>query len=490
MTDLQYLDWLQSSSAIRCALVEAVASVGGVETTRYLSSANYSTGATDTPPNTSYLAAISGGLTINERLSFDGSASLSFGDIEIENIAGELDSWLDDVWTNRGVSVYFGDVSWPRSEFRLVFSGTMAGINSRARGVLNLDLRDKLQRLNTPLTENKLGGLTNNKDKLKPLCFGECHNIEPLLIDPAILQYQVHDGAIESIIEVRDGGVPVAFTPALASGTFVLTTQPASVITCSVQGDKFDGVYRQTVSSIVQRLVTGYGKASDRFVAGDLDATNLAAFESTHIQPVGIYLSDRTNVLQACADIASSVGAQLIMGRAGTLRLLKVSLPAVGAPTQVTAANMAEMSLGVRDRPAVVASVKIGFCKNYTVQTSLQTGIPEAHKDLFAEAYLTATASDTTVAGKYKLSTEPNETPTHLMVAADASDEAARRLYLWSVQRSVFGYTGTPELMLESLGSPQTITHSRYGLAAGVTGQVVGLSQDWLASRVTFEVLV
>lgn len=490
MTDLQYLDWLQSSSAIRCALVEAVASVGGVETTRYLSSANYSTGAADTPSNTGYLAVIGGGLTINERLSFDGSASLSFGDIEIENISGELDSWLDDVWTNRSVNVYFGDVSWPRSEFRLIFSGTMAGINSRARGVLNLDLRDKLQRLNTPLTENKLGGATNNKDKLKPLCFGECHNIEPLLIDPATLQYQVHDGAIESIIEVRDGGVPVAFTPALASGTFVLTAQPAGVITCSVQGDKFGGVYRQTVSPLVQRLVTGYGKATDRFVAGDLDAANLSAFEAAHIQPVGIYLPERTNVLQACADIASSVGAQLIMSRAGTLRLLKVALPAVGTPTPVTAANMAEMSLSIRDRPSVVASVKLGFCKNYAVQTTLQTGIPEAHKALFSEAYLTATASNSGVASAYRLSVEPTEVATHLLVAADASAEATRRLSIWSTQRDVLGYTGTPELLLESLGSPQTITHGRFGLAAGVTGQIVGLSQDWLASRVTFEVLV
>ena len=167
-----------------------------------------------------------------------------------------------------------------------------------------------------------------------------------------------------------------------------------------------------------------------------------------------------------------------------------MALPAVGTPTPVTAANMAEMSLSIRDRPAVVASVKLGFCKNYTVQTTLQTGIPEAHKALFSETYLTATASNSGVASAYRLSVEPTEVATHLLVAADASAEATRRLSIWSTQRDVLGYTGTPELMLESLGSPQTLTHSRFGLAAGVTGQIVGLSQDWLASRVTFEVLV
>jgi hypothetical protein len=306
LTDAQYLAWLQSGDAIRCVLVEATARVAGVETTRYLSTANYVTGALDAPAHTAYQAVVGGNLTITEKLSIDGSAALSAGDIELSNTGGALDAWLLDVWENRPVTIFMGDVRWPRADFRQLFAGTQAGLGCRDRATLNLGLRDKLQRLNTPVSDTRLGGSTDNKDRLIPLCFGECHNVEPLLIDPALLKYQVHGGAIERIIEVRDDGVPVNFTADLAAGTFTLTAQPAGVITCSVQGDKAGGVYRSTVGALVQRLATGYGKAADRFVAGDLDAANLAAFEAANPQPVGLYLLERTNVLAACADLAAS----------------------------------------------------------------------------------------------------------------------------------------------------------------------------------------
>lgn len=490
LTDAQYLAWLQSPSAIRCVLVDAGALAGGVETVRYLSSANYVTGGADTPPNLAYLAAIGGGVTISEKLSIDGSASLSFGDIEINNTGGALDSWLNDVWANRPVNVWCGDVRWPRADFRQIFSGTLAGISSRDRNTLNLALRDKLQRLNTPVSDAKLGGDTENKDRIRPLLFGECHNIEPLLTNPATLTYQVHDGAIERLIEVRDNGVPVDFIPDLAAGTFTLSVQPAGLITCSAQGDKSGGVYSNTVGALVARIVTGYGKPEDRFSGADLDASNFAAFESLHPQPVGLYLSDRTNVLQACADLAASVGAQLVMSRTGQLRLLKIALPASGPAAAVTAAQMDAQTLHIADRPAVHAAIKIGYCKNFTVQTELQTGIPEAHKNLFSQEWLTSTASNSAVASAHRLSIEPTQIDTLLLTEADADAEAARRLALWSTQRTVYGFSGTPALMLDALGEAQTITHQRYGLAAGATGQIVGLTQDWLTFRTQFEILV
>lgn len=489
MPDSEYLAWLQSPSAIRCLLVEVAVSVSGVETVRYLSTLNYITDSAATPPNTAYMAVIGGGVTISEKLSIDGSASLSFGDIEIDNTEGVRDSWLDDVWTNRSVNVFCGDVRWQRSQFRQVFSGTLAGISSRDRNTLNLALRDKLQRLNTPMSEAKLGGTTDNKDLLQPLCFGECHNIEPLLVDPATLTYQVHSGPIERIIEVRDNGVPVSATIDLGLGTFTLTAQPAGMITCSVQGDKFGGVYRNTVGALVQRICTGYGKVSDRFGDSDIDDSNFAEFESGHSQPVGIYIQDRTNVLEVCAELASSLGAQLVMSRVGKLRLLKVSLP-TGTPDTATPEHMDMQSLHVADRPAVQASVKIGYCKNWTVQTELQTGIPEAHKNLFALEWLTSTAVDTAVASLHRLSAEPVQIDTLLLVEADADAEAARRLTLWSTQRNVYGYSGTPSQMLTELGTAKTLTHQRYGLASGGLGQVVGIDRDWLSYRTQFEVLI
>jgi hypothetical protein len=169
------------------------------------------------------------------------------------------------------------------------------------------------------------------------------------------------------------------------------------------------------------------------------------------------------------------------------LKLVKVALPATGTPTAVTERLMIDEPQIVQRVP-VRAAVKIGYCRNWTVQTSLQTGLPEEHKDLYGQEWLTVTKSDAAVAGLHKLTQEPQQEDTYLLVKADAEAEATRRRDLWKVQRSVYGYPGAPELLLEQLGGYQQVTSSRYGLA-GTDAQIVGVERDWFGKAVNFEVL-
>lgn len=494
MTDAEFLAWLKSPQAIRVTLVEVVANVAGVETTRYLSTRPYVTGPADTPAHQKYSPALAtaGGVKFTEQLSLEGEASLSAGDVEIHNFNGERDSWLNDVWDNRSLKAYIGDPRWARADFRLIFNGTVATLGApSSRDVLTLKLRDKLQQLNTPLIETKLGGTTQNKDQILPLLFGEAHNITALFTNPTTLEYQVHNTAVEDIFEVRDNGLPVSITKTNATGKFVLNQQSAGAITVSAQGDKGDGTYRNTVAALIQRIATGYGKASQRFTSGDLDATNLAAFASAHPQPVGAYFSDRTNVLVACQLLAGSIGAQMVMSRAGLLRLIQISLPPSGTPVEVRERQMVERSLTIVDRPEVKASVLLGFNKNYTVQADLVTTIPQEHKDLFAKEWLTSTQSDSTVATKYRLDTEPVQKDTALLRRAEADAEALRQLNLWKVARTVYRFQATADmLLLLELGSACTIYNRRYNLQAGATGMVIALTPDWATGRVEVSVLV
>jgi hypothetical protein len=361
-----------------------------------------------------------------------------------------------------------------------------ADLSSRDADVLNIAVRDKLQRLNTAVSETRLGGASANADRLRPLVCGEVHNIEPLLVDQALLKYQVHNGATERIIETRDNGVVVATTNTLADGTFTLGASPVGVITSSVQGGKLAGVYVNTVAKLVELLATGYG--TDPFGAGDLDAANLAAFDAAHPQPVGVYLVDRENDLAVCQQFAASVGAQLVMSATGQLRLVKIALPASGTPTEVDEGKMTGQ-LRIAQRLPVQAACKIGYCRNWTVQANIQAGIPADHKDLYEQEWLTVTATNPGVAAAYRLTQEPVQISTLLQVQADAQALAASQLVLWSAQRTVFEYPGAPELMLEELGGWQTITHERYGLAGGVDGQIISVERDWLNAAVTFGVL-
>ena len=483
MTEIEFTDWLKKGGRYTL-LVE-------VDTTvpRYLSTVAYTTLPTDSPANRVYSPVVSGGVAFTETLPLDGSATLSVGDIELNNDDGLLDSWLDDVWVNKPIRIYIGDVSWVRADFRLIFTGIVANINSRAANRLNISLRDKLQRLNTPVSETLLGGTTSNKDRLIPLCFGEVHNVEPLLVDPATLKYKVHGSAIERLIEVRDNGVPVSVNESLIDGTFTLVAQQAGTITCSVQGDK-PTTYSNSIADTITRLVTEYGKVSDRLTTADIDSAQFAAFNAAHPQPVGVYLNDRSNVIEVCQQLASSVGAQISMSREGLLRLLKITLPATGTPLVVTPSDYVAKSLEIKERVDVKAAIKVGYCKNYTTQTGLNTGLPASHKDLFMQEYLSVTAKNQSVADTYKLNTEPVQTDTLLLTESDATAEANRLLTLWQQPRTVYKFVGYSHLLTVSLGQALTLVSPRFGLSEGKTGIVVGIQSDWVSRRVTIEVLI
>ena len=478
--------WLLNQNAARCILVEAVARVSAVETVRYLSTQNYHDSTSSRVYNP---IVIGSSVQVDSKMALEGGSSLSFGTIDLDNTNGDIDAWLDDIWTNRNVNVYLGDVTWARSSYVLLFSGVVEDIDSKDNGTLSIKIRDKLERLNAPVSEEKLGGGTENKNELIPLAFGEVHNLRPLLTNPSTLEYQYHNGPSERVIEVRSNGVPVTNTPSLSTGKFTLSVNPQSAtITASVQGDKPNGTYTNTVGSIIQRLVTGYG-SNTRFTSGDLDAASLATFEAANTQAIGVYLSGRENVRSLCNDIAATIGSQMVMTRAGKMKLIKLELPAPGTPFEITTADIYENTLKISERLLVEAAQKIGYNKNWTVQDALDTGIPQEHKDLFAKEWKSVVSEDATTKTVYKLSAEPVQKDTYLLTEAEATTEAARLRDLYKTPRNVFVFEGKPRLVELQLGDAVTLTHPRFDLAGGVNGMVIGMQVNWDTLDVRVEVL-
>lgn len=481
--DPDFLNWLRNPAGIRLVLIEAVAMVNGVETTHYMSNHGWKSGPNDTPPNTHYAPIAASGIQFTEQLSLTGQASLSTGDVEIDNMNGIREGWLDYIWTGRRIRAWAGDPRWSRAAFEPIFVGTMAPIARKSQTKLALKLRDKSKQLDAAMTEHKLGGSGPNADMIIPLCFGECHNITPLLIDAALLKYQVHDGRIRGIIEVRVNGQPVAFVQDVATGTFILLRQPTGMVTCSVWGDEFGGVYRNTVSSLIQRIVTGFGKDTDRFTNADLDLANLATFDINHQQAVGLYINDRTNVLIACQMLASSLGAQISMSRLGLMRLLKVNLPASGTAREVRQSEFLIDEEGHTLTPAgnvdPVAAVKLGYCKNWTPEKGLVTDIPAEHIELFASEWLTVTAVDPVVKASHKLSGEVIQTNTMLIDRAEAQAEADRQLAFVKEVHIPYEGNGFPELLELQLGQRIMVYNDEYSMSGGKEGIVMRLTPDW-----------
>ncbi len=213
-------------------------------------------------------------------------------------------------------------------------------------------------------------------------------------------------------------------------------------------------------------------------------------FDAVHPQPVGIYLDGRANVLATCQDLASSVGGQVVTASDGRLRIRKIDVPVNPSGMSITQADYVAKSLQIKDRPPVKAGIRLGYCQNWTVQDSLETGIPPEHKDLFAKEWLEVQETNAEVAATHRLNSEPPMVETSLLVELDARNEAKRRLALWSVQRTVFSFTGYPQLLTLELGDPVTVYGNRWGLGAGKSGMILSLKKDWIGGRVEVEVLV
>lgn len=499
-----YQTWLETPNIVRIALVQAQVIVDGSLTTRYLSTHGV------TVDGTQYLPIVRGDISIDESISTNYSASISYGDIELANPNGEYDTWLDDIWVNKSVKIYVGSMPAPDSssgisDFELIFDGLIEDIDSKSRNQLNLKIRDKLEKLNTSISEILLGNYnprslspyTNQyQNSLKPLCFGEVHNVTPLLTEPVLLEYMVNLEAVEQIIEVRDNGIPVAFTPSgtlsIPAGSFRLLKSPIGAVTCSVQGVKrtvdITGAtetaeYTNTVSNTIATILKSFGQ---QLAYTEIDSIS---FSTLGTQAIGVYISDRVNVLQVCQDIAKSAGLIVATSRSGKVKLVDLSIP-TSATIAITEGDTILNSLQISQKLSVVAAVRLGYAKNWTIQNTLQTGIPQQHKDLYATEWLESLQTDTTVKTNYGVTVEPVLETSYLIDKTQADDTALKKLGLFNTPRKIYTMTCTAKFLNVQVGDAVTLTASRFGLNSGVLGRVISTKPNWLRGKIDIGILV
>lgn len=488
----EIISWLNTSQHIKCILADISEVGNSVKTTfNFSSTAYYDSGVL-------YDACITGGLSFTESLSVEGTPSLGFGSLDIVNIGGINDSFLEYVWNKRSIKIYLGDPSWPKSDFVLIFDGLVQDITAPSETTLSFSLFDKLQRLNDPITEKTLKSTSysqNTQDNVLPLLFGECFNISPLLVDNGSTQsggqvYMVHDGPIQGIIEVRDNGIPIAVEPDLATGTFELLTAPYGTITCSAQGSA--GPYSNTIPDIIKKIVTTYGTVENKFLAADVSFEDI-----TNTSPVGVYSNDRRNILEACTELAKSINANLVCPSVtvdngvvsnSKLKLIEIKPPTGTPKYYLNDSNMLLNSLSISERFAVKPSIKLGYCKNYTVQNTVADGVNPTSK--FEDEYIFVTSINGTKRALYRDSGDVTEESVLLISTSAAQSESDKRLALWEEQRYIISASYLPHLIFVQLGDIVNIQSSRFGLSAGKLGMVYSVTRNWVTGQVDIGVLV
>lgn len=514
LTEMQ--SWLLLPTHQKCVLVEVEqVSVSGAPQTFYFSTAPYY----DTVAGKEYLPIITEGITFSESLSADATISISSGTINLINTGGSYDSYINYIWRRRNVKIYFGDSTWSKSSFPLIFTGLVEDLRPSSENILTITLVDKLQQLNDVLSKKTLRDLSpdlnapvysesvtdQNSQILVPLLFGEAFNIQPLFVDNGTgsvanspnngLLYKYHDGSTEGVIEVRDDGIPVEFVSHETRGEFELVSPPAGTITCSARKDTFvsGGTNYCTVPKLIADIVKNYGIISNnRFIDSEIDFT-----EITNTSSVGLYCKESINILEACNQIAKSINAGLVWSpiivnhgtkaiTTGKLKLIELKDPSTATSLyDLTDDYIVQGTLQI-ETFAVKTNIKLGYCKNYTVQQTVAPALNPESK--FNDEYWYINLSNNSTTELEAGNVEPEATL--LLTTNDASTEAQKRLDLWGVQRYLVRATYLPHLIFSQLGDIVTIRSNRFGLINGKKGFIFSTSRNWTTGFIEIGVLV
>lgn len=425
-----------------------------------------------------------------------------FGMIEIANGDGALDTILQShAVDGRRVRVLFGPLGGAYSSFGVIADVLGTGWDGDSLRV-RLGLRDQSYSLDLPLQTNLYDGdggaegTSEIEGKPKPLLFGRCRNVTPVLIDPTNLIYQVHDGAIEAIDDVFDRGaaltdsaVDVAsyaalvsesvasgeFATALAVGMFKIGAVPTGLLTCDVRGDA-DPDYANTLDVIALRILQDRAGLSGTFI-------NTATFAGAAAiaGELGIYISqnETPTTSQVMSALMAATGGWWGAGRDGRIRAGRLTKPE-DRSANLYLDEFSIIALAPEDAPVPRWRQRVAYQRNWTEQRGedLAATVTAARRQFLTEQIRSVSAADVAIRTRHLQAVDPDPLPTLYESSTDAQTLADYLLALHSPDRKIYRVTVKRLGYLIDLGSIVRVTYPRFGLSNGKNFSVIGIRED------------
>jgi hypothetical protein len=488
--------------------------VGGTLQTFYVSTDAYTTGASDTPANSSFLPTLKDPGSIGVNVFGDGfiagATKLDTGEIVLTNANGQYDDWINYGFGGRPVVIRQGKVgaAYPAG-FTTIFTGTVVNVFAN-RKEIRVRVRDKQAVFDKPvLTTTYAGtnslpngaeGTTDIKGNVKPRSYGAPNYVAPVCVNTSKLTYQCSDGALQDITAVYDRGTSLtkgadfanlalleAATPAastyvtcLALGLFRLGSTPAGQVTC----DPLQGAAsaNRTVAQVLKALALAAGVAS-----GEIDAASVTALDAINSNTVGLYLDDDTTFADAMDGVAQSIGAYYGFDPAGMFVMGQWQ-----APSGTSLATIGEFYAGqetertpLRDVNIPIYQAKVNHTQVFSVQSDLAGSVSATLKAKVAQEFRTEVATDASIQTQF-LDAPIFEIDTLLTSTSDAQAEATRLLTLHKVRRDAFQVPIPFDLIGSAglkLGTCVTLQITRFGLSGGKLMRISGVRLELAKSR-------
>jgi hypothetical protein len=389
--------WLSRDNEQRCVLVELdfVDEVDGapVTSTLYFSDREFFDDVTDHP----YTDAVRSAPQYSRQLSGDqlGSYVSSIGSLELDNADGGLDYLLNIACDGSAIRFYFGGVKWLVADFKLIFVAVIARIAAPEFDRISVLLKDAGLLLDKSIGGEVIGGTGPNADRTSPMTLGYVHNLTPLLEDQATLKYRYTDfPRLTSVQDVRDKGVPVAFTDN-ADRTFTLSASPDGLITADVLAEE-DGVGNTKVSDHMRAWIGNRGGLLDLGLYAGPGPTFIVGDEDDYL--LGTCIPEPRNLLDLLALINLSGNVFWTVLHTGEFTFGRLRLNDIGAfglaETVITEDDIDEGSFNLEHATPQYYKFQMYGSRNWTKQTEFASSLTPEDQALYSRAGLYRAQAD------------------------------------------------------------------------------------------------
>lgn len=492
VSDTQFAEWLRGDRRDRVVLIEAKAWSGGTEVTRYMSDRGYTSQPGESPANTAYEDIVLAVPDIRSYMgeAFRGRSLVSYGDIEIDNSNGVRDSWLTDGWDKRDVRVYLGDPSWTRSDFRLVFYGTIEEISARDGRTLVLKLRDRQELFSKPLQVNTVaaGPLTAKK---RPVCYGTCYSVPGVLSSASAQTFEFNDRALLAIDYVYEDGYSITGSATRVAGggsglgayatyTGHSTGFTSQIVTADVRG------FESTTGAIVRRILIDRAGLTD----ADIDPAALSAWDAAGGgNPVGFYsAADGETIGSALDTLMAGIGGYYAIGRDGRITggILKRPEADYSSVLDLVADDIEAGRIDLVRRIVPPKTLRLGYKRYWRTIASANNNVTSAQTVNRLQTEYDV-LSQAMYGGSVYNSVDAELQSSCFSDSTGATAELTRRYQLWYDLRFVYRVRTFRAAQQINIGDCVTLTMARYGFDAGPKAVVVGMRESLTSGWVELE---
>jgi hypothetical protein len=486
-------------------------------------SKSFVTRAADAPAYEYIAGRISQGLRLERQLTtaaegqFGALIETDFGEILLSNNDGQLDHLVDRYAADgRQIRLLIGateittggkEIVQPFNNFVRVYT-SVGGPWTFEHDVVRLRIESLAARLHDRLQTSVYTGTGGSEGtdsmagRTRPTAFGRCSNVPAQLVDPALLIYQVHSGAMELVEEVYDSGasgfvvagdhltyaalegatLPLgSYATSLSTGYIRLANIPVGAVTADIRGhkDETSGNYVETTADIIRTILRDYGGLTNSLI------DNVSFNAAAALQPadVGLFLpsGDQSSVVDVIGQLAFGIGAFVGQDRSGLFRIQRLDAPSMStvhwAFTDRDIIGIERLSLpyGVPWK-----SWGVGYAVNWTLQADadLAGSVTQERRQFLEQDRRYAFVSDANIALFHANSRGAPLREAFFVNQADAEAEANRLIALYGYGRALYRIVVKNVLFSVEIGQTVHVTYARWNLTSGKLFVVVGIDDD------------